>query len=325
MPEDARLIFFGSGEIAIPSFRRLIESGPRPLALVTQPDKPAGRHRSTLTPPPIKRVAEEAGIPVLQPESVREEGNLAALRDLSPDLIVVMAYGQILPKALIAIPRIACINLHASLLPRHRGASCIQAAIDEGDSETGVTVMHVVPKLDAGDMIVARSTPIGETDTGGTLHDRMAEVAADAISDALPLLLAGAAPRTPQDPALATYAPKLERDHGLLDWTWSADRLARRIRAYDPWPGTWTELVEGDKVRRLKIFPAVAGTESKGLPGTLSLSPEGILRVACNSGHLQLGDVQPDGSRRMPASEWVRGLHGAALPAFRSPRFPAPD
>jgi len=323
MPEQSRIIFFGSGEIAIPAFRHLIESGPRPLALVTQPDKPAGRHRSTLTPPPIKRIALEAGIPVLQPESVREEGSLADLRELRPDLIVVMAYGQILPKALIAIPRIACINLHASLLPKYRGASCIQAAIDEGDPETGVTVMHVVAKLDAGDIILSKSTPIHPHDTGGTLHERMADVAAEALAVALPLVLDGTAPRTPQNPALATYVHKLERDQGRLDWTWPADRLARRIRAYDPWPGTWTEIVEeGKSAKRLKIFPGTNASTSApiaepGPPGTLTLSPDGQLQVTCGTGHLQLHDVQPDGSRRMPALEWANGFHGRPLPHLR--------
>jgi methionyl-tRNA formyltransferase len=306
--KDARVIFFGSGEIAIPSFVRLIREGPRPLALVTQPDKPAGRHRSTLTPPPIKRVALEAGIPVLQPESVREGAALDALRGLAPDLMVVMAYGQILPKALIAIPRLACINLHASLLPRHRGASCIQAAIDAGDAETGVTVMHVVPKLDAGDIILPLAIPVLPDDTGGSLHDRLAGVAAEVLFAALPGLLAGTADRRPQDPALATYAPKLERDDGRLDWSWDAGRLARRIRAYDPWPGTWTTFDDG---KRLKVFPAVTGEESAGAPGTLSLSPGGLARVACGGGHLVLGEVQPDGSRRMPAADWVKGLRGS--------------
>lgn len=313
--QDARVIFFGSGEIAIPSFRRLIEQGPRPLALVTQPDKPAGRHRSTLTPPPIKRVAVEAGIPVLQPESVREEASLAELRALSPDLIVVMAYGQILPKALIAIPRIACINLHASLLPRYRGASCIQAAIDEGGAETGITVMHMVPKLDAGDMIVAHRTPISDDDTGGVLHDRLAEVAAEALAEALPLLIAGNAPRTPQDPGFATYAPKLERDHGRIDWTWDAARLSRRIRAYEPWPGTWTQFDEGSGPKRVKIFPAAAGGEDLGAPGNVVISPAGGMRVACGSGYLELGEVQPDGSRRMAAADWAKGLR--TLPFFQ--------
>ena len=300
---DARVIFFGSGEIAIPSLQRLIGEGPRPLALVTQPDKPAGRHRE-LTPPPIKRVALEAGIPVLQPESARDPEFLAGLRALGPDLIVVMAYGQILSKDLIAIPRIACINLHGSLLPRHRGASCIQSAIEAGDRETGITVMHVAPKLDSGDIIHALSTPILPDDTGGSIHDRLSLVAADALSAALPGILAGTAGRTPQDSTVSTYAPKLERDHGRIDWTWDAARLARRIRAYDPWPGTWTTLDDG---KRLKVFPAPAGDESTGAPGTLSLS-DGLVRVACGSGHLVLGDVQPDGSRRMPAADWMKGL-----------------
>ena len=312
--QDARVIFFGSGEIAIPSFRRLIEKGPRPLALVTQPDKPAGRHRSTLTPPPIKRVAVEAGIPVLQPDSVRDEVSLAALRGLSPDLIVVMAYGQILPKALIAIPRVACINLHASLLPKYRGASCIQSAIDDGDAETGVTVMHMVPKLDAGDIILAHRMPISETDTGGMLHDRMAEVAADALAEALPLLLAGNAPRSPQDSALVSYAPKLERDHGRIDWSWDAGRLARRIRAYDPWPGTWTQFDDGSGSKRVKIFPGTAAERGSGAPGSVTLAPDGGMSVACGSGHLVLGEVQPDGSRRMPATAWAKGLRN--LPLF---------
>lgn len=315
MPEEARVIFFGSGEIAIPSFVRLIESGPRPLALVTQPDKPAGRHRSTLTPPPIKRIALEAGIPVLQPESVREEASLAGLRALAPDLMVVMAYGQILPKALISIPRVACINLHASLLPRHRGASCIQAAIDDDDAETGVTVMHMVAKLDAGDIILSHRTPIGEEDTGGSIHDRMAEVAADALMEALPKLLDGTATRTPQDAALSTYAPKLERDQGRIDWSWDAARIARRIRAYEPWPGTWTQFDDAGGAKRVKIFPASAGEEEIGPAGALVRSPSGGLRVACGKGHLELGEVQPDGSRRMPAAEWAKGLR--SLPAFQ--------
>ena len=305
---DARVVFFGSGEIAIPALRRLIADGPRPLALVTQPDKPAGRHRE-LTPPPIKRVALEAGIPVLQPESVRDEASLAELRAFAPDLIVVMAYGQILPKALISIPKIACINLHASLLPKYRGASCLQAAIDEGDAETGITVMHVVPKLDAGDIIHALATPIGAEETGGSLHDRMADVAAEALAQALPGIFEGTATRTPQDGERASYAPKLEREHGRIDWTWDAERLDRRIRAYEPWPGTWTTF-DG---KRIKIFPAKAEEGMAGEVGALSVV-EGEVRVACGGGFLVLGDIQADGSRRMPARDWVKGLR--SLPTF---------
>ncbi|HEY1122787.1 MAG TPA: methionyl-tRNA formyltransferase, partial [Haloferula sp.] len=262
-----------------------------------------------LTPPPIKRVALEAGIPVLQPESVRDEASLAELRALAPDLIVVMAYGQILPKALISIPKIACINLHASLLPRYRGASCLQAAIDEGDAESGITVMHMVPKLDAGDIIHALATPIDARETGGSLHDRMADLAAEAMAQALPKLVDGTATRTPQDGEKSTYAPKLEREHGRIDWTWSAAQLDRRIRAYEPWPGTWTTF-DG---KRIKIFPASVGEGAAGNPGAMTVV-DGEVRVSCSEGFLVLGDVQPDGSRRMPARDWVKGLR--SLPTF---------
>jgi len=312
---EARVVFFGSGEIAIPSFLRLLRCGPRPLALVTQPDKPAGRHRSTLTPPPIKRVALEAEVPVWQPESARDEAFLARLRELAPDLIVVMAYGQILPKALIGIPRIACINLHASLLPRHRGASCIQAAIDAGDPVTGVTVMHVAPKLDAGDIIHAESLAIDAGATGGSVHDLLAEVAAEALAAALPGLLDGSAPRRPQDESQATYAPKLERDDGRIDWRGDAVGIARRIRAYDPWPGTWCLAEDGADVKRLKIFAAEAESGGCGEPGTISSGGGAAPCVSCGSGRLRLLEVQAEGGRRMPGAEWVKGLR--ALPRLR--------
>lgn len=309
----ARVVFFGSGEIAIPAFRRLIDSGPRPVALVTQPDRPAGRHRIP-TAPPIKRVAVEAGIPVLQPESVRDPQSLAVLEGLEADLMVVMAYGQILPKRLLAMPRLACINLHASLLPRHRGAACIQAAIDAGDSETGITVMHVAPKLDAGDIIHAIATPILPEDTGGSLHDRLAEIAAHALAEALPGLLDGSAPRIPQDDSLATYVPKLEREDGRIDWSRPATEIARRVRAYDPWPGTWCWLEDGDSRKRLKIFPGRFEAKGGGTPGEIQVDAQGEPRITCGSGSFVPREVQPDGGRRMTAAEWVRGWRPDSSP-----------
>ena len=304
---DPRLIFFGTGDIAIPAFRLLLDQGPRPLALVTQPDKPVGRHQ-TLTPPAIKTIALEAGIPVLQPERLRNPGAIDPIAALDPDLIVVMAYGQILPKSLLALPKTACINLHASLLPRHRGAACIQAAIDAGDAETGITVMHVAPELDTGDVILQVPTPITRDDTGGSVHDRLATLAATALAQALPLLIHGSAPRTPQDPHAASYAPKLERDHGRLDFSLPATTLARRIRAFHPWPGTFAVWEENGKSRRLKILPpANPSAANPSLPpGTPADGPH----LAIHCGHhsiLTLESVHPEGGRPMPAADFLRG------------------
>ncbi|HEY8962388.1 MAG TPA: methionyl-tRNA formyltransferase [Luteolibacter sp.] len=298
-----RIAFLGTGEIAIPSLQRLIAEGLKPVVLVTQPDKPVGRHH-TLTPPAIKTVAIEAGIPVLQPEKVKEAIDELASLDL--DLMVVMAYGQILPKKLIALPKIACINLHASLLPKYRGAACIQAAIEAGDSETGITVMHVVKALDAGDIILAKSTLIGEQETGGELHDRLAELAPEAMWEAIGQFVDGTATRTPQDEAQVSYISKLDRDHGRLDFTRSAIELERQIRAYDPWPGTFTVLTEAGKERRLKVFPPVEVLNRDLPPGEWEMA-DGQLVVGCGKGSLRLQEIQPEGSRRMKGEEFLRG------------------
>ncbi|MGC4016104.1 MAG: methionyl-tRNA formyltransferase [Luteolibacter sp.] len=304
-----RIAFFGTGEIAIPAFRRLIEAGPKPVLLVTQPDKPVGRHH-VLTPPAIKTVAVEAGIPVLQPEKVRDAIEDLAAYDM--DLMIVMAYGQILPVKLIKLPRIACINLHASLLPRYRGAACIQAAIDAGDAETGITVMHVVKQLDAGDIILAKAIPILPGETGGHLHDRLADVAAEAMAEAIEPLFTGAATRTPQDENLVSYIPKLEREDGHLDFTQTATELERRIRAYDPWPGTYVLVREDGKERRLKVFPQTEVVESSLGVGQIDAS-EGSLVIGCGAGALKLLEVQPEGARRMPVSDYLRGKKPEAV------------
>ncbi len=298
-----RVAFLGTGEIAIPAFRRLIEQGPRPVLLVTQPDKPVGRHH-TLTPPLIKTVAVEAGIPVLQPEKIRDiHDELAALQ---LDLVVVMAYGQILSTKFIALPSLACINLHASLLPKHRGAACIQAAIAQGDAETGISVMHVVRALDAGDVILTKSIPIQPDETGGRLHDRLAELAPEAMSEAIALILSGKAPRTPQDEAQVTYISKLERDDGLLDFIRTPSELERTIRAYDPWPGTFMNVLENGKPRRLKVFPPTQIIDRELAPGMIEIV-EGEMIVGCTDGALKLEIVQPEGSKRMAISEYLRG------------------
>ena len=298
-----KLIFIATGDIALPAFRHLLASGPRPLALVTQPDKPTGR-RQTLTPPAIKLAALAAGIPVYQPEKI---GDIAAdLAALEPEFIVVMAYGQILRKNILTLASKAIINLHASLLPKYRGAACIQAAIDAGDSETGITAMHVVSALDAGDIILAESIPISADETGGSLHDRLAELAAPVMASALEHLAAGTAPRIPQDVAASCYISKLDRDHGRIDWTQDAAAIERRIRAYDPWPGTYTLATEDGRPKRLKIFPPATVVDQSLTPGEIVIS-ENQLIVGCGIAALQLGTVQPEGTRRMSATDYLRG------------------
>jgi methionyl-tRNA formyltransferase len=297
-----RVIFVATGDISLPSFRHLLEHGPRPLALVTQPDKPVGRHQ-TLTPPQVKVEALAAGIPVLQPEKISSiTDELAALR---PEVMVVVAYGQLLGKATRNIASLATINLHASLLPRHRGASCIQAAIDAGDAETGITAMHVVRELDAGDIIMARRLTIGADETGGALHDRLALLAPEVLEQTLAGLAGGTAMRTPQDAALSTYAPKLERGDGRIDWSAGAAQIERRIRAYDPWPGTFTHVCEGGAVSRLKVFPPVGVLEGVTFKG-LSLD-EGRLVIGCGDGAVELHEVQAEGGKRMSARDYLRG------------------
>ncbi len=303
MDRSPRIIFIATGDIALPSFRMLLDRGNVPLALVTQPDKPVGRHQ-TMTPPRIKTEALAVGIPVFQPDRI---GTVAdALAALEPDLLVVMAYGQILRENILTLPRVAIINLHASLLPKYRGASCIQAAIDTGDAETGVTSMHVVRELDAGDLILAKSTPIGPDDTGGSMHDRLADLAAPVLAETMDLLVTGTAPRVPQDSAISTYVPKLERADGRLDWTQPAEALERRIRAYDPWPGTFTMSCDASGEKRLKILPP-ARVEDVPLPPGQVLAKGGKLLVGCGGKSLSLAFVQPEGGRRMSAEDYLRG------------------
>lgn len=298
-----RLIFVATGEIALPSFRHLLAHGPLPLALVTQPDKPVGRHQ-VLTPPPVKTLALEAGVPVFQPEVIGDA--VAELAALKPEVIVVMAYGQILRNDVLRLPSLAIINLHASLLPKYRGAACIQAAIDAGDAETGITAMHVVRKLDAGDVICAAAIPIAGDETGGSLHDRLAGLAPEVMADALRSLADGSATRTPQDEARVSYIPKLERDDGEIDWSRGTAAVERRIRAYDPWPGTFFRIDEAGKPRRIKVFPPVVVVPEPLAAGEIAFR-DGALLVGCGDGALRLESVQPEGARRMSGADYARG------------------
>jgi methionyl-tRNA formyltransferase len=298
-----RLVFIATGDIALPSLRHLLEHGPMPLALVTQPDKPVGRHQ-VLTPPAIKTFALAAGIPVFQPVKIGDAA--LELGVLDPDVLVVMAYGQILRDNILTLPRKAIINLHASLLPKYRGAACIQAAIDAGDSETGITSMHVVRELDAGDIIDAKSIPISPDETGGSLHDRLADLAVEVMAGTLKKIADSTACRTPQNEALVSYVPKLGRDDGCLDWNLPAAALERRIRAYDPWPGTYTIAIEEGKEKRLKIYPPSVVMNVELQPGDIAADGNRLV-IGCGEGALELTSVQPEGGKRMSAGEYLRG------------------
>lgn len=322
-----RIIFMGTGEIALPALQWLIShqrdsegGGHEVVAVYTQPDKPIGR-KQLLTAPEIKVLAEEHGIPVRQPETLR--GNEEAIREFltfRPDLAVVMAYGQILPRAVIGAPSLACVNLHASLLPRHRGASPIQAAIREGDSETGITLMHVVSKLDAGDMILKESIPIHPDDTGGSLHDRLAALGPRVIERGLSLFKTGRPTADPQEELLITYSGKLGRDDGEIDWNNDAFALERLIRAYDPWPGTTSSLNQAGERRKFKIHPGTIPTEGNTSPPGTVLESGSRLVVNCGTGALVLcGDLQLEGRKRLSSTEFLRGteiLPGTILGAW---------
>lgn len=272
--------------------------------VICQPDKPAGR-RQVLTPPPVKPVAEELGLRVRQPRTLRELTD--CVLEEAPDLIVVMAYGRILPRAVLDAPRLGCLNLHASLLPRHRGASPVQAAILAGDAESGITLMHMAEGLDTGDIAWRAAVPLAGDETGGTLHHRLALLAPAVLQDAWPSIAAGTLPRIPQNDAEATHCGRLTRAEGVLAWSGSAESLGRRIRAFDPWPGTSTTLPGGDV---LKIFPPVTVTaEGSGCapPGTVLAAGPHELRVACGAGSIAIQSVQPAGRRRMTVREFLAG------------------
>jgi methionyl-tRNA formyltransferase len=309
------ILFLGTGEISLPSLRWLLTDSPHHVGgVVTQPDKAVGRHGS-LQAPAVKTLALEHSVPVLQPEKIGTPESLDALRALDPDLILVVAYGQILPRALFEeIPRIACINLHASLLPRHRGASPIQTAIREGDPESGITVMHITKTLDAGDMILKMAIPVDPSDTGQSLHDKLADLAVPALSKALDLFAAGTAPRSPQDDAKATYAPKLSKSDGRIDWTRPAEEIERLIRAYHPWPGTFTTWTHPDtqKPITLKIFPPATATKGNqapahSKPGQILAATESSIDIATSHGSLSITTLQAEGRKRLPVAEFLRG------------------
>jgi methionyl-tRNA formyltransferase len=304
-----RIVFIGSGKIGVPALRALLNSEHEVVGVVTQPDKPVGREQR-IEPPPIKKEligrARAPGAPIFQPAKIKDPQTIEELRALTPDVIVVMAYGQILPRDVLEIPRLACLNLHASLLPRWRGAAPIQAAIAAGDRETGITVMYMDEGLDTGDVLLQRNIEILPNDTGGLLHDRLAQIAPEVLLESLRFVAAGNAPRIAQDNTSATYAPKLKREHGLIDWSESAEAIERKIRAYNPWPGAFMKV--GDQ--NLKVFSASV-VDFSGQPGEVLRTDKDLI-IAAGKAALSLAEVQLEGKRRMTAAEFLRG-HGALV------------
>jgi methionyl-tRNA formyltransferase len=298
---SARIAFAGTPDFAVPILAALIEAGSRIQCVLTQPDRPAGRGRE-LRQPPVKRLAVEREIAVLQPGALDEQlrGELAGQR---PDLLVVAAYGKILPQWMLEWPKIAPVNVHASLLPRWRGAAPIQRAILAGDETTGVSIMHVAPSLDSGPVYARAATVIGPAETAGELHDRLALLGAELLVRVLPGILSGDVEPEPQNDEEASYAPKIRKSEAVIDWTKPAAELARLVRAYNPWPVAETRMPDGG---RLRIWEAEAmPDESAGPPGTVVDTAHGAIGVAAGGGLLRLKQVQPPGGRVMDAGAYL--------------------
>ncbi len=295
-----RIVFAGTPEFALASLTALVDAGRKPVAVYTQPDRPAGRGRK-LTASPVKNYALEQGIPVLQPESLRDDDAVAELAELKPDLMVVAAYGLILPQNILDIPTHGCLNVHASLLPRWRGAAPIQAAILAGDEETGVCLMQMEAGLDTGPVFSEAAVAIDDEVSAGELHDLLASLGGKLLVRDIDAIIAGGLEPQPQDEVLANYAAKISRQDAELEWSRPASELARAVRAYNPVPGAWFE--RGDT--RIKVWRASVDTSVAAQPGEIVQFDRERIVIACGDGGLVLEELQLAGKRRAPAHEFV--------------------
>lgn len=304
MASEVRIVFMGTPDFSVPSLQTLVAEGYRVVGVVTQPDRPRGR-KQELTPPPVKEAAMELGLPVFQPDRLRNPENVRQLLEWKPDLIITAAYGQILPREILESPRYGCINVHASLLPKYRGGAPIHHALIQGERETGVTIMYMVEALDAGDLLASRSIPIKEEDDVGTLHDKLAQLGAQLLIETVPALLEGKVQPVPQDDNRATYAPNIRREDERIDWNRSAQELVNQIRGLRPWPVAFT-LWKGKPLKIWKAEPV--SVRESAAPGTvLSQAEEGVIVATGEGGALRIQELQPAGKRRMTAEEFFRG------------------
>jgi methionyl-tRNA formyltransferase len=305
-----RIIFMGTPEFACPTLAKLIERGEQVVAVVTQPDRPKGRGQQTLAPP-VKLLAQQHDIPVLQPLKVRHPDAVEQIRLLEPDLIVVVAFGQILPKALLDIPARGCINVHASLLPRYRGAAPLNWCIINGEKETGVTTMLMDVGLDTGDMLLKSVTPIDPDEDTSSLHDRLSLLGAELLAETVDRLVAGGLVPEKQDDALTCYAPMLKKEDGLIDWSKDAAGIKNLVRGMTPWPGAYSRI--DDKL--LKVF-RVQTAAGSGEPGEILSAGRDGIEVACGQGSILIHELQLEGKKRLPAAEFLAGcklLPGSSL------------
>lgn len=301
-----RIVYMGTPDFAVPSLKALVAAGHQVCGVFSQPDKPVGRHQNKLQPTPVKVCAQEHGIPVYQPVTLRDGTALEQLRELKPELIVVAAYGRVLPKEILELPAYGCINVHSSLLPKYRGAAPINWAMVNGDEKTGVTIMYMAEELDAGDIIDQVVTPIEPNEEVGTLHDRLAELGGELLIKVVADLEAGRAVRTPQDPEQVTYAPMLSRQLSPIDWDQPAKAIHDKVRGLTPWPATSTDVISGDVV---KIYATeLTGVSTAKQPGTILAANKNGIDIACGDGKtLRVLELQAPGSRRMTVAAYLSG------------------
>ncbi|WP_188891716.1 methionyl-tRNA formyltransferase, partial [Paenibacillus radicis (ex Gao et al. 2016)] len=302
-----RIVFMGTPEFAVPSLQLLMEQGYEVVAVVTQPDRPKGRKR-TLTPPPVKEAALGYGLPVLQPERMRSEEAVAAVAAYEPELIVTAAYGQILPKGVLELPRLGCINVHGSLLPKYRGGAPIQRSIMNGEKVTGVTIMYMAAGLDTGDMISRIEVPIEDEDTSGTMFEKLSIAGADLLGRTLPAIVAGEVKAEPQQDELATYAPNLTREDERIDWSRTARQIYDQVRGLSPMAGAFTTL-QGEVFKVWTCAKPENGSagNNESTSGTVLEASDRGIAVQTGSGILLLQNIQPSGKRVMAVSEWLKG------------------